>query len=571
MARALALALLLAACSGEPAPAPLAPPAPTAGEERRTEPAPAPREDPPEVAAAGLPDPLPTPESVPTRGARVADRWGGHVTYDLLEHPDEAVRAPLNTLLRALADETLLHYGGACRVRLAHARLVSVTCSYVSEVRGGIVGEAFAVHVAIEDGHLRPVELAELFAEGTDLGVIARERCLVEQRRIDATPAAEHYPFGPEGCSSSRAVVALGPTAAHVIYRHPMFYPQVEVQSTIAIEVPYAELRARVRLDGPLAAVLGAPPSAPAVTADAANAWAVTPYGTESQWIERWSALAPLVASTLSLQRWRGPLARLVARARPDESIAAHFGWRVEPVVIADLDALAPLRWGRTTSDLNLRAEGAEEGAAILGTLPRGSHVLAIGGLFGIRGSWASTWTPFGRGVLAARYLERIDGCVPARPEGFDERALTARVRVIQRNRAREAALFVRRAGRRTHVVLHGLEEDGCALGARLFAIEVAGAPGDVRLTTTHAVGGTTLLVVGTIGADGGVTYGAHLLGARGGPIWTARVRAASEHVVRLGETADGQWFPLTYADEARGGLVRLAWNGQTLAPAAPP
>ncbi|MCB9596897.1 MAG: hypothetical protein H6719_29510 [Sandaracinaceae bacterium] len=573
-------ALLLVGCSDDPErPATTPERSPSAGDEGATRAAEVAAPEAEATAAAeatapSLPDRFEALATLETRRHAASDEWGTDARYDRIVHPDPDVRRRLDALLEELAREVLRRGYGGCQVSLAQAHLVSVRCALRVEVRGGIELEGFAQHLAIEDGELRPLTEAELFTDGTDLGALTHERCVTRAAALDAAQGEYvSYPWGEDGCREERAVAALTPTGVSVVYHLPYSYPdQHETPERIEIELPYEELRAHIRAGGALGAALSGrdPRAPPPVAEDAAGAWAVTPFRTEPELIERWSSLPTDEASSLRLERWRGPLVRFVTLTRPPEALAAHFDATARPVAVTDSSALLPVRWARTTSDLNLRAT-PNTGQRSRGTLPAGAHVVAIGGELGARGAWSGTWTMFGHGWIAARYLAAPDACVPSRPDGFGPATLVSRVSVIGRNRRRDAAVYVRPEGTGTVIAIHALAADGCAPAEALFTTRLPGRARDVRLTTTARVGGTTMLVVG-IPREHAATYRAFVLGQRE-PVWTYEATEASEEAIRLGESVGEQWFPVSYGEREGYGTVtrRMRWTGSALERVEPP
>jgi len=568
MRRSLApwLALALLACADDPVSAEPTDEQSSGGGESRTEQGSADEAPPePERIVVSLPDRLAEPGSLPLVTREIESDWDQTWRYELVQHPDPDVRRRLNAVIESLAGEMATRGYGRCRVPLSDPGLVSVWCPYYVEVRGGIEGEALAAHAAIEEGEVRPLDPVEVIDGLEEMIDALTPRCDAEARRRDSRADAV-YSWEPyeEACSPSGATPVLTPTGLRVYYRKPYYYPgMARPDATLHFDFPYEELRERIR--GPLARVLGgtAPPAAAVAEADA-DAWAVSAYAPESELVQRWAALSADEASALQLKTWRGGLGRLVSRARPTEALADRLGVSPQAIALDDDEQLVPLRWVRTTSDLNLRASSAATYTRARGTLPRGAILVALGGEPGQRGSWARTVTALGRGWVAARYLAPIEGCVPERPEGFGVGALAARFDVLRRRRRVSAAAFVRREGRGTHVALRVLGDD-CALGDELLAAELPGHVADLRITRTAASGGETLVVIGAPRRDG-ARYVAYRLGRRA-PIWNQEVAAANEQTVRLGEEADGQWFPITFQANGEGGASthRLRWTGQAL------
>lgn len=554
----------LVGCAGAAAPAP----APERAEPAAThEPAPddtaEPEAAPAATPTASLPDPLPEIGTLPTAGHEERGPHGyARVHYDLVRHPDEGVRAQLSALVTSIAEEIARRGDGGCRVRLAHARLVVFRCEVRTLDRGGYDTEAFALVLAIHEGGLRPVHRSELVRQ--DLMTQLRARCLERARRLDAAHEyagwLQQYAGYIDPCGDERVALSPTPDGIEAYYIKPYFAVSDRWPTSITVRVPWDEARPHVIADGPLGPVFGLEERPrQEVAATSAAAWAVSRFGTETELTALWAALPEELRHDVELHRWRGPIARLIVRARPPAELTTALGMEATPIRLSTEEPPQPLRWARARLDLNVRELPHTEWGRLRGTLPRGALVVAIGGELEQRGSWSRVATALGHGHAAARFLVPLEGCVPPRPEGFDTTALSARVEVFHRRRRQDAGLFVRREGRRTRIEVHALS-DACALGSRLLSVNVPGRAVDVRLTRTASSGGETLVVVGAPrGTE--ARYRAFRLGRRRAPVWEQTVEEANEHAVSLGEEVDGTWYPVSV------GAQRLRWTGTALEP----
>jgi hypothetical protein len=255
------------------------------------------------------------------------------------------------------------------------------------------------------------------------------------------------------------------------------------------------------------------------------------------------------------------------ARAR---RLAPRFDSPAEPLVLGRTD-IVPLRWTRTTSDLNLRRAPRSTGDT-LGVAPEGAIVAALGGELGRQGQWAEAETPLGQGSVAARYLRVHEGCIPAAPDGMrpSPRPLVALVSVRRSGRASPGVLFAQTVRRETRVALHAFDEPGCAVGEAWLTFRAPGGMFDLRMTATTEHGGTSIVVLGAPGADRRQRYVAYRVGARA-PIWGEELESyhEGERLMRLGESADEQYFPISYGPPWR--VRRLAWTGSALQEQTPP
>lgn len=592
--RPLLLALCLVACS-DPAP----PPRP----EVRPEPAPAPVEEPeaptPPVedetapTALELPDAIPVPAQLATTHSTETNSEEGEIAWPVIAHPSPEVREVLTETLRGVARELGAltgYYGAGCDAHLAHESLVSATCSGSFDTRGGIGVTTAEVHLAIAEGRVRPFAFADAFLPDMDPRAMIRERCHAElERRVtEAGEDADRWEIELEQfwCDSPR--YGLGPRGVVVTFANPMnARPRTE-------EIPWAELRERIRADGPLAPVLADRPARWEVVSEtSATGYAVTEFGAEPALVRRWMDAESLSDAVLVVDDFGGGLARIALPERDEEGarrIARALGAEAEPIRVgagagrlgrlgwgrnmdiatADREAVR-LRWVRTTEDLNLRPRGARgESSAVLAVLPAGSLVAAVGGELRRANRFVDVVTALGPGALASRHLRPHEGCVV--PPGPDARH-AARVSVRQGGAARDAWLVVSRRDRGSHVALHAAEGESCALGAELLAVDVERAAFDVRLAGTTAHGGDTLLVVGASGAEpGAMRYRVWRVGARA-PVLDEVLAfdpADADLAVRLGETVGDVYFPITLERERA--LHRYAWVDGALveAPAAP-
>lgn len=589
MRRRFLLATLLAAACSDPAPSPVpvTPEAePVADEATPPEPEPEPVPAPDAPTILELPEAIPVPATLRATVRTVGDPDEGETSWPVVEHPVPEVRAILASMVGAVAEEVRDYagYGTTCRATLATEALVSVTCDGFYDTRGGMGLASLQLHLAIAEGRVHPVDIDDAFVD-TDVEALAEARCAAEyERRLAATPEDErddveggcdyvHVSFGPRG------VVAVA--------------TDWRSRTTETI-LPYAELRDRIRADGPLAPVLADRP-ARLETVDEADAtgWAVTEFGLASALVRRWMEVDPASAANLMVDDFGGGLARLVLPGTDAEAarrVARSLGAEATPVrfgagsgrlgrlyasdfetMTAEREALT-LQWVRTTEDLNLRSEA--DASQVDAVLPAGSLVAAIGGALRARGAHVSVVTALGCGTLAARHLRAYSGCVLA--PGEDDRHV-ARVPVRDHGEARDAWLVVSRRGAGSHVALHARDGDSCALGPEILAVDVERPAVDVRLTGTTEHGGTSLLLVGTPRgreAPLEMRYRVWRAGSRGAVFDETfeLERERSDTRVRTSETADGAYFPLTLA--LRGGaLRRLAWDGERLSdvpPAAP-
>lgn len=571
---------LLAACSGEPAPvAPVPRPDPAIGSSASpssepSDPAlPAPNATRAEPRALELPETIPEPTTLRVRRRRVAEHDSEPgLAWDEVQHPSPAVQPLLAALVEQLTREMSeeAYYDTECDVMLAHESLVSLRCSGAYDVRGGTEQEVLAAHVAIHEGRIRPFSIDEALRPGSPLESLAVTRCDAQREATRRRAIEDMAWFYEDPCEWARAFPVLGPRGVHV-----RFVLASGIGLSIDVEVPYGELREHLRAGGPLAPVLAGTRASPPAPPDdeAVDAWAVSGFRIERALVSRWMELDPAESAGVSVQRWRGGLARLViVGADPDRArrIAPRFDSPAEPLALGDSTTL-PLRWARTTSDLNLR-DAPRDTSETLGVAPEGAIVAALGAELGQQGEWAQAESPLGHGNVAARYLRLHEGCIPAAPDGMPAapRPLVALVSVRRSGRARPGVLFAQSSRRETRVALHAFDEAGCVVGEAWLTFRAPGRMFDLRMTATTEHGGSSIVVFGSPGEDRRQRYVAYRVGSRA-PIWSQELEsyAEGERLVRLGESADGRYFPISYGLpwQAR----RLAWTGAALEEQAPP
>lgn len=591
----IALALLslgiVAACSDPPPP-----PAEVVPEDRPT-PAPDPEEEPeatadpaePPPVALELPETLPAPSALRQRREVHGEEGNpGFAAWPVIDHPDRAVAAVINGTLASVARELADFggYGGDCEAHLANEHLVSAICGTMYDTRGGQGRVAVALHFAVAEGRVHPVALADAFLPGADIDALARAQCM-GRSEAEAARLPEDQAWDLDG-GCDYLDIAFGPEGLALI----------ETSWTGASRraaIPYAELRDQIRAGGPLAPVLGGGPARFAVIApEEATGWAVTRFGSTSGLVRRWMDLDPARVGGLAIDDFGGGLARLVlpgrevearardvARALGEEATPVRLGagpnrlgrlsWDDWDVRVTDREA-ATVRWVRTTEDLNLwrPQAGEQRGRALVAVIPAGSLVAAVGGALRQRGGYVEVVTAFGGGLLASLHLRENEGCVLAPgPTGRH----VARVSVRERGSSRDAWLVIERRGAGSHVSLHAREGEICALGEELLAVDVDRPAFDVRLGATDARGGTTLLVIGARRARGSedMRYRVFRIGSRGPVLDETLVfdREDADGVVRVGETVEGTYYPLTLGSGSD--LRRYTYLDGGLVEAAPP
>jgi len=472
----------------------------------------------------------------------------------------------------------------SCEAPLAHEKLVSVICYSFYEIRGGLGLTHFALVLAVDESQVRPVSAHSAFLPDTDLDAIARARC---ERRRDA--AASNAEDDDRWIHEARCEVVLWTLGARGLSIRSANTVNGHVARST---VPYAALRDRIRADGPLAPVLTDREARfDRVAPEHATGWAVSGFGTEPRLVRRWMELEGERAEGLVVDDYGGGLARLVrpgADAAPARAIASALGAEATPIELGSTDGRVPrlawddwwveprarrpytLRWVRSTEDLNLRRRtvGERRSETVLAVLPAGSLIAAVGGELERAGEYVRVVTTMGAGELASLHLRPHDGCVVG--PGEDDRHV-AQVRVREAGAARDGWLVVARRGPGSRITLHE-RDDGCALGEPILEATTERPAFDVRLTGTTRGGGHTLLVVGTGGEprSSEARYRVWRLGLRR-PVLDETFelrRSGADLAVRVSETVDGAYFPVTVASD---GVRRFGWVDGALIVQPPP
>ncbi|MCB9594554.1 MAG: hypothetical protein H6719_17610 [Sandaracinaceae bacterium] len=490
------------------------------------------------------------------------------VSYPAIAFPDPRIGALVNERIEQLAStmQAGLSPGRSrearytsCDVRAKSRSFVSVLCEATeADERDGREIELRSLHLAIEDGGVREVALAELFVPGTDLTELARQACLEENdeesREREFCEDREHY--GVELIVESEGIKAI-----------QTGWFDVFGDGGVEIELPYTELADSLLATGPLARALDRTDIETrevALTAEQRGAarpaeagalrWAVTPMAASTDLAAAWGSLS---AETRGRVQRAGNY--LVA---PDEAtaraVATELGATAAQVRIpeAAVPALTLVRAAREITLLEQPVRGAE----VTRTLPRGTVLVATAPLAEATARYPQVVAHAGLvGYVDVRSLSASDVCAPdlapfleSLPEAARPSARTHTLRDALTQGSWGRATYVTSIDGTSHVQLRRVEA-GCAVGDALAGFTRAGAITRLDVALTARRGGDSLVI--TASDEPSVTI--HRFGAPE-PVWTHALAATDtwQTSVRDGE----QWYPLVIT-RAAGDPIRVAWG----------
>jgi hypothetical protein len=480
------------------------------------------------------------------------------IRYPHLLHPDGQVQRLLNERIAAFAaaqdQPTPASEGGgtSCGAPLATRYIVSLTCTTETMIGDRDDGEVKkeALLLAIGDGGVREIALAELFLPGTDFQAIARQACEDERRDYDDNHCndAEH------------TRIALDDTGLEITYYNRFIEMGQALEEEIT--VAYDELADRLLATGPLAASLdraglttrtveaGASAAAPA---PGVASWAVMPMGSFADLAAAWAALpAEQRANVVRAGSFLVGTNEAAARAA-----ATTLGTQASQVT-------APPPGGTfvvvtTRREMPLQSQPDRDADAIL-QIARGTLLVttespsAEGERFLPVAVHAELF-----GYIDRRQLDDANVCLPDLGpflETLPEAARTsARVRTMRHALAEGdwgRATYVTRIDNQSHVEVRRVEA-GCTVDRSLARFTRRGTVQSVGLTRTAQRGGEPLIV--TITDEPSVSL--HRFGSPE-PAWF-RVLGAGDRIETSVREADA-WYPIV-VERTSGDPVRLTWG----------
>ncbi|MEZ4338003.1 MAG: hypothetical protein R3B82_15390 [Sandaracinaceae bacterium] len=469
---------------------------------------------------------------------------------------------------------------GGCDVHWISPKLVRIDCLEHTSSRDDSSDRLASHHFVVAAGELAPIDPDTLFSSRDAIHARLRERC--EHRESVDDPDDE---WGDDeeimgyGASCNSMFLVLDRTRVRGRFASVGYGPTETVYEGPSLT--YDDVAALIPETGPLRSLIRGEASVP--TPSSVDGIGVSHVDEPFRLLGAWQTLDDADRSRVALHPLAPGLARLVLigdDATAAARLASAFGATPTPLdVSGPLTAFAPtLKVLR--EEMYLRAF-ADPHAPILAVLPPGAVVRQTDPRATDR--YVEVDTPVGHGALGRNLLRDAPACVPRAPAGFDPpvQPLTVVAPLRRGGRAIDAVAFGGGVGGRTRVVVHELDASTCTLGAERLRYEGPGWLRDLRLTSTTPHGGESIVVVGLAPRDSGlderdiaVRYAALRVG-QPDPIWERIVMAREGRArVRVSETADDTFFPLTVVESGPGGreqLVRWTWTGEALEEAAPP
>ncbi len=475
-------------------------------------------------------------------------------------------------------DDMSIEASGSCRGAWIGKDLVQIGCMD-RVINREDWSEQHVTHLfAVADGELAPIAPDSLFTSREAIHARLAERCRQETTEEALEEAERTMPYR---ASCDAMFLELGQTRVYGRFAQ-VDYDGNSPEPYEGPSLRYEEVAALIPEGGTLRRMLAGEtpptPSAPA-TPDAIG---VSHVDLPHRLWGAWQALPDEDRARLALHPVAPGLARLVLigdDASTAARLAGQLGASPRPLELPSTPTpYAPgLRVVR--QEMFLRAF-PDPHAPVLGVLPVGTVVAQTDPRATDR--YVEVETPLGHGGLGRNLLREAPACVPRAPEGFEPPVLTVLTPLRRGASGRvDGVVFAGSVGAYTRAVFHELRA-GCALGPERLRHQAPGRLRDLRVTSAAENGGPSIVVVGVVATNAPhdedeeteVRYTALAVGAEA-PVWTATMpfAFAGRPRVRVAETADGVFFPVSVTDYRRGSplsVVRHAWTGSTLEVRAP-